>query len=184
MPIETEKKYRLSLELAAELAERILAEGGEFLYERHEENLLFRGGVLDERNAVLRIRKTDGTAFLTYKENAGFDGGIKKRIEIETEVGDAAAAQEIVQRLGMRLSLVYEKRRKAWRFAGCEAVIDELPFGHFMEIEGSAEDILAAEKLLGVEDVAVESGTYPSLTMKHGKDVGGVMEARFERSKT
>lgn len=58
-------------------------------------------------------------------------------------------------------------------------MLDELPFGCFMEIEGSTEDILAAEKLLRVEDVAVESGTYPGLTMKHGKDVGGVMEARF-----
>lgn len=179
MPIEIEKKYRLSGEQAVGLIERIVAEGGEFLYERHEENLLYRGGVLDERNAVLRVRKTDAPAFLTYKENAGFEGGVKKRVEIETEIGDARACEEIIQKVGFRLSLVYEKRRKAWRLAGCEVVLDELPFGCFMEIEGSTEDILAAEKLLRVEDVAIESSTYPGLTMKHGKDVGGVMEARF-----
>jgi len=184
MPIETEKKYRLGRELAAELAERIVAEGGEFLYEQQEENLLYRGGILDERNAVLRIRTTDTTAFLTYKENAGFDDGIKRRIEFETEIGDGAAAEEIIHRLGLRLSLVYEKRRRAWRFSECEVVLDELPFGSFMEIEGSPADILVAEKLLEIEDIPVESGTYPSLTMKHGVNVNGVLEARFERQRS
>lgn len=182
MPIETEKKYRLSREQANEFAGRLATAGGEFLYERFEENLLYRGGILDERSAVLRIRKTAGAAFLAYKENAGFDDGVKKRIEFETEIGDAAAVQQIVGRLGLRLSIVYEKRRKAWHFVGCEVVLDELPFGYFMEIEGSEADILAAERALGIEDVPVESGTYPSLTMNHGKDVGGVIEARFDCS--
>ncbi|HQZ81818.1 MAG TPA: class IV adenylate cyclase [Pyrinomonadaceae bacterium] len=180
MPIETEKKYRLSLEQAAEMAARLVAEGGEFLYARHEENLLFRGEILGERDAVLRLRRTETKAFLTYKENAGFEGGIKKRVEFETEIGDAVAAEEIIRRLGLRLSIVYEKRRKAWRFAECEAVVDELPFGYFMEIEGSPKNITAAERLLGIEELPVETDTYPSLTVKHGEKLDGVIAARFE----
>lgn len=183
MAIEIEKKYRLSREQTVELTDRLDAAGGEFLYERLEENLLYRGGILDERNAVLRVRKAETSAFLTYKERAGVDGGAKERIEFESEISDPAAVLEIVERLGFRLSLVYEKRREAWRFANCEVVLDELPFGYFMEIEGSTVDILAAEKLLGIEDLAVESGTYPSLTVKHGEDKNGVIEARFDNSK-
>lgn len=183
MAIEIEKKYRLSREQTVELVDRLDAAGGEFLYERLEENLLYRGGILDEQNAVLRVRKTDTSAFLTYKEQAGSEGGIKKRIEFESEIGDAAAVEAIILRLGMRLSIMYEKRRKAWHLADCDVVLDELPFGHFMEIEGSTDDILAAERLLGIEDLAVESATYPSLTVKHGEDVNGVIEARFDNSK-
>ncbi|MBX3283027.1 MAG: class IV adenylate cyclase [Acidobacteria bacterium] len=179
MPVETEKKFRLDRVQLEAIARRLEASSAEFLYERFEENSLFRGGVLDERKAVLRLRKTETTAFLTYKEAAGFEGGIKERIEFETEITDADAVREIIFRLGCRPSVVYEKRRKAWHILNCEVVLDELPFGFFLEIEGSKDDILKTEKLLGIEDLTVESNTYPSLTAQYGKAVNGVMEARF-----
>jgi len=56
-----------------------------------------------------------------------------------------------------------------------------LPFGFYMEIEGTIEDIEAAERLLEVEDLEPEPRGYPRLTVKYGKDVGGVMEARFAK---
>ena len=49
-------------------------------------------------------------------------------------------------------------------------------------IEGSIEDILAVEKLLGIEHLENEARGYPRLTAKYGKQIGNVMEARFDKS--
>lgn len=184
MSIETEKKFRITAERAVELAARLEARGGVFLYERFEENLLFRGGQLDANNAVLRLRRTDAGSFLTYKEKAVAEEGFKSRLEYETAVDDAAATEAMIGRLGYRLSLVYEKRRKAWRLADCEIVFDELPFGHFMEVEGSVDDILATEKLLDLSKLDAEPLSYPSLTAKFGQDEEGVKAARFDHKES
>jgi len=75
--------------------------------------------------------------------------------------------------------LVYEKRRRTWSLGRTEVVIDELPFGLFMEIEGEEREIDAAEQTLGIDGLPAEHDTYPQLTEKHGQRVGDVIEARF-----
>lgn len=61
-------------------------------------------------------------------------------------------------------------------------MLDELPFGLYMEIEGTLEDIDRAEKRLGLIESEREPRGYPRLTIKYGKLVNGVAEARFERT--
>ena len=39
--------------------------------------------------------------------------------------------------------------------------------------------IKEAEMILGIEDLEVEHETYPRLTARLGKQVGGIIEARF-----
>ena len=51
-----------------------------------------------------------------------------------------------------------------------------------MEIEGPVDDILAAEKLLEIEDLETEARGYPRLTLKFGKEVNGVFESRFDKT--
>ncbi len=75
--------------------------------------------------------------------------------------------------------MIYEKRRKTWSFRNVEVVLDELPFGLFMEIEGSIQGITEAEMLLDAEDFKVELETYPRLTMKQGIQNGQIIEAKF-----
>jgi hypothetical protein len=58
-------------------------------------------------------------------------------------------------------------------------VLDELPFGLFMEIEGEEEAINEAEALLGVEGAEAEHAPYPELTAREGSNADGVIEARF-----
>jgi hypothetical protein len=60
-------------------------------------------------------------------------------------------------------------------------VLDELPFGDYMEIEGSITGIREAEMLLDAQDLEPELETYPRLTAKMGSIVNGVMESRFEK---
>ena len=181
MAIEIEKKYRIDKKKLVELAAK-LGEIAEFAYETFEENYLQRGGVLDERAAVLRLRKTEQKTTLTYKERTGSSSKFKKQIEFETVVADVEATENIIEKLGYTLAIVYEKHRKAWRLGNTEVVLDEVPFGFYMEIEGTMKDILKAEKLIGVKDLIVEARGYPRLTAKHGKLKKGVYEARFMKN--
>lgn len=184
MAIETEKKYRLDKKRLVELSAKLDSIGAVFTGERFEENYLHRGGTLDERGAMLRLRKIGDITHFTYKEKLRNDSDYKHKIEFETVVSDVEATENIIEKLGYHLSVVYEKHRKAWHLGNVEVVLDELPFGLYMEIEGSIEDIEAAEKLLEIDDLEPEPRGYPRLTVKYGKDVGGVMESRFTKSTT
>lgn len=181
MGIEIEKKYRLPREREEELRRRLagvaaVERGGEVF----EENVIYNGPGLDPHKRVLRLRRAGGRALLTFKEREPSESAIKRQREEETEVSDAAALAAILEAIGYRPALVYEKRRSTWTIAGAEVVLDELPFGLFMEIEGTEEEIVEAERLLGLEDAEAEHAPYPELTMRHGKELGGVFEARFE----
>lgn len=180
MALEIEKKYVLDKKLIVELTAK-LNEIGELTYETFEENYLHRGGILDNLNAVLRLRKTNERTLLTYKEKVANDNDIKHQIEFETDVSDVDAMENIIEKLGYHLSVIYEKHRKAWRVGKVEVVLDELPFGYYMEIEGEVKDILKAEKLLGAADLTPEARGYPRLTLKFGIERKGVFEARFEK---
>lgn len=184
MPIEIEKKYRIDKKILVDLTARLRELGAKFSYETFEENYLHRGGILDQKSAVLRLRKTDLRTTLTYKEKVPTDCDFKHQIEFETDVSDVEATESIIEKLGYRLAIVYEKHRKSWHLDNVEVVLDELPFGYYMEIEGAIEDILEAEKTLAIEHLVNETRGYPRLTTKYGKLIDGVHEARFAKETT
>jgi adenylate cyclase, class 2 len=180
MGIEIEKKYRLASEGAEPLRRRLEEVGAEGQGgSAFEENIIYNGPGLDPRRRVLRLRRTARRAVFTFKEREPTDAAIKHQREEETEVADADALAAILDALGYRPALVYEKRRATWRLAGAEVVLDELPFGLFVEIEGEEEAILEAEKLLGLETAEAEHEPYPQLTLRHGTERDGVFESRF-----
>jgi adenylate cyclase class 2 len=182
--IETEKKFRLDPKQLAKIRTRLEKVGAVFSEETFEENYLHRGGVLDSRGAVLRLRKTKDKTLLTYKEGIRSNSHVKQKIEFETEVADVDETEKIIGALGYRLSVVYEKRRKTFHLDDVEIVLDELPFGLYMEIEGTHKAIAKAERRLGIKRLKPEIRGYPRLTLKYGKMRGSVMEARFKKSKT
>lgn len=179
MAIETEKKYRLSETQFNEIAEELKKIGAQYSGEDFEENQIFGGGILDDESAILRIRKTQDKTILTYKKRIQNEFAVKQQIEHETEVADFEAIEKIVESLGLSKHLVYEKRRRTWKFRETEIVLDELPFGFFMEIEGSITAIAETEMFLGAEDFETEHETYPRLTARLGKSNGDCVEARF-----
>ncbi len=179
MAIETEKKYRLT-EAQKQFVLNSLEEiNAKYEGEDFEENMIYGGGILDEKQAVLRVRKTQSKTILTFKQRINNNFDVKQQTEHETEIADAEELAKIIENLGFEPRLVYEKRRKTWRFRLVEIVLDELPFGDFMEIEGSITAIAEAEMFLGIEDYETEHETYPRLTAKLGKPNGNLIEARF-----
>lgn len=135
---------------------------------QHEANDLYDlpSGELGRRSAVLRLRTLDGgpRAKLTYKGPARFDGIVKSRQEIETDVGDALKMAALLEALGYARTLTYAKEREAWRIGNAEVALDVLEFGHFCEIEGPVDEISGLADQLGLDEAQAEPAGYPTLT--------------------
>ena len=180
MAIEIEKKYRLTAEQREQILTKLKELGASFSHEDFEVNDLYGGGVLEAEQAVLRVRKMEVKTILTYKKRIEDTSSIKQQIEYETEVADGEEIEKIITSLGFKKALIYEKRRQTWHLRNVEVLMDELPFGLFMEIEGGQSEILEAEKLLKIENLPAVMETYPLLTAQHGEKRGEMIEARFK----
>lgn len=181
MAVEIEKKYRLTPGQTELISASLNRLGAEFTGEEFEENTIYGGPPLDGQNAILRVRHTGDRTILTFKKRIGSELPVKQQIEYESEVGDADAIASILESLGLAPRLVYEKRRRTWRSRSAEIVLDELPFGLYMEIEGSVTAIAEVEMLLDIDDLEPEHETYPRLTQQHGERRGTIVESRFRR---
>jgi len=180
MAVEIEKKYRLDSDESGQIRKSLAEAGAEREGEAFEENIIYRGGVLNDIGGVLRIRRTGQKSVLTFKKRVEHVYDAKAQLEHETEVSDADEVAEILTQLGFSPQIIYEKRRETWRFRSVEIVLDELPFGLFMEIEGPITAIREAEMLLDLDDrIEVVEETYPRLTARLGVEKNGVIEARF-----
>ena len=68
MPIEIEKKYRLT-NAQRRMIEARMREMSLVPSELdHEENTIYRGGVLERPGCALRLRRVNGRAILTFKQ--------------------------------------------------------------------------------------------------------------------
>jgi adenylate cyclase, class 2 len=177
--IEIEKKYKLTDVQYDAVSASLNEIGAVFDREDFEENILFGGGILNEIPAVLRLRKVADKTILTFKQRIVNNLAVKQQTEHETEIANREAIEQIIESLGYKPRIIYEKYRKTYHFNGAEIVLDELPFGLFMEIEGSITEIELAEIMLEAEDFETEHATYPSLTVQFGTRNGEVFEARF-----
>ena len=166
---EVEVKYRLSgpaehERLRAELARLGATRAGA----EHEQNRLYAdaAGRPESDGGVLRLRIIDGgpAGKLTFKGPSRFDGAIKSRREIEVRVESADRVHDILDALGYRVTLTYDKDRETWRLGNLEIALDELAFGTFCEIEGPAAEIRTLAPRLGLDDTQAEREGYPRLT--------------------
>ncbi len=177
--LEIEKKYRISQDRRREIVTSLNEVGAVFVGEDFEENTIYGGDALERTGGVVRIRRTQEHAVLTFKRRVGNQTDVKQQVEYETEISDSDAAARILAELDLRPKLIYEKRRQTWNLKSTEVVLDELPFGLFMEIEGSITAIREVEMLLGIDDLETEHETYPRLTAALGTRSGEIIEARF-----
>ena len=93
-------------------------------------------GSLRANGHVLRLRH-DTNAILTYKGPSDIIDGVFSRTELETTIGDLKTTQGILKALGYVQTLIYEKYRAIYEINEYRIMLDELPYGDFVEIEGS-----------------------------------------------
>lgn len=130
------------------LVQRIMALGAAAGIRRFECNWIFDDprGRLEARGELLRLRRDDAWR-LTYKLPCREDGQFKVRRELETTLADGEALAAVFRALGLESVRCYEKWRQTFDLDGAHLCLDTLPFGDFVEIEGSGERIrrVAAE---------------------------------------
>jgi adenylate cyclase class 2 len=117
----------------------------------------------------------DRPALLTYK-GPRRAGDLKSREELETAIGRPATLIAILERLGFRQVIIYQKRRQTWHLGECEVALDELPrLGWWLEIEGlDAAVVEQARDRLGLADAPLVRETYVEMAAAHGRaDAGG-----------
>ncbi len=126
------------------LEEKLAALGGRISHPRvNEWNLRFDTPekLISARGQALRLRK-DERIRLTFKGPADQLGEITDRVELEVEVSDFMTTRRILEALGYRVMVIYEKYRMTWEYGGAEIVVDELPMGDFCEIEAGSEEVI------------------------------------------
>ena len=85
---------------------------------------------------VLRLRQDTRTR-LTYKGPANPNSEVNARLEYEVEIDDLNTAERILLALGYEVITIYEKYRASYSLDNVEISLDEMPYGEFIEIEGT-----------------------------------------------
>jgi adenylate cyclase class 2 len=98
---------------------------------------------LRKSGRVLRLRQDDETR-LTFKGPNRNTEGVLSRVEIEFEVGDFGKARAFLEALGYERLFYYEKYRTTYELGRTHIMLDELPYGTFVEIEGENADSIHA----------------------------------------
>jgi adenylate cyclase class 2 len=130
-----------------------------------ETNLRFDlpDGSLTASGRVLRLRK-DTQARLTYKGAGQNRSGVLDRQEIEFVVEDGTKAKQFLEALGYRQSMFYEKYRATYELDNTSIMVDEMPYGNFVEIEGESEEqIRAVASQLNLNWTAAVPSSYTAL---------------------
>jgi adenylate cyclase class 2 len=135
-----------------------------------EANVLYDtgGASLASQGELLRVRSEGDATLLSYK-GAAKPGKHKNREELETYIDNPKAFAEILNRLGFKPGFRYEKFRTEYAKAGESGVVmlDEIPIGNVLEIEGGARWIDQTAKSLGFSTADYVTKSYGALYVEH-----------------
>lgn len=178
MPAEMEMKFAVANHQAVRRALR--SGGAQYLqtallrdtyYDRPD-------GSLSKSDVGLRLREIrrlrsgsggrDTRPELTFKGPRRRSSRAKVRREVQTRLDDPAAIAEILQHLGVRPTMIVEKRRASYRMGRCLVELDELPLiGCFVEVEGpSVRQITRICQKLKLPGQPIGE-TYVELLLRH-----------------
>jgi adenylate cyclase class 2 len=140
-PLEIEVKFHLSD--IASMRDRLVAMKAATSGRVFETNIRFENRLktLKEKGALLRLRQDDRSR-LTFKSTPSTPSTqFKVHKELEVEVNDFETCRDILESLGFLPEQVYEKWRETFVFDDTRLLIDTMPYGAFLEIEGEKSEI-------------------------------------------
>lgn len=145
----------------------------------HEVNLRFDtpNGDLRQELKVLRLRNDTEAKFTFKGPNDERNDGVLSRKEIEFSVSSFDAAKEFLEALGFTVVAFYEKYRATYEVEDVHVMLDELPYGNFVEIEGEDVNTLrTVAELLGLRwNSSVNAGylvLFDRIAMKYELTAG------------
>lgn len=149
---------------------------------RRESNWIFdRDDTLLRQGKLLRLRLSGSSWTITYK-GPRQRGPLKRRREIEVELADGRMARSLIEHIGFRPRVRYDRFRTRFtaRAAAGELDWDETPMGIYLELEGPAAWIRRTVRDLGLSLDQVEQRSYPELYLawRHRRTRAGRAAAR------
>jgi adenylate cyclase, class 2 len=174
---DTSTRYEIEIKLPVPdlgaLRERLRARQAREITSPHfESNDVYdeADGNLRQSGRLLRLRRTDHGATLTYKGPARFEEGARTREERETAVSDPNEMERILGALGFERRFRYEKRREEWSLDDCVIALDETPIGTFAEVEGDPADIRRALQHLELDPSETLPYSYAELYARRRRE--------------
>lgn len=177
--MDSEIEAKLKIESPEQIESKLAELGAEFVAEQLQTDYHFDTDdlTISMSDSALRLRLErvgeDLTCFLTYK-GPKEKSRVKRRPEIQTEVKDPDAIENILAALGYRKTLTVEKTRRLWLLEKCEVAIDNVQLlGDFVEIEGPTEDeISVVQSRLGLSDLPHIPRGYAALLARRTVELG------------
>ena len=172
MKIETELKFPVAgFKAAADRLNQMGAEASPWYFEK---NIVLddKDGSLRNKDCLLRLRqglKNKLTLKLppVYQDKTGI---AKTKQEYETCLDNIEDMEHILVHLGYQIWLRYEKFRQVWKLPDVKVCLDILPFGRFVEIEGSEKSIMQVSESIGLDMKTATAQTYHELNQACIKD--------------
>jgi len=169
MVLECELKY-LDININ-ELSSRLAEVGAQSLGRYFESNLVFDypDRSLKGAGILLRLRERQGQAILTVKHppKTATPSALKVFEEIETVVGDFTVMRTALETVGFSVAFAYEKVREKWKYKECVICLDRLPFGDYVEIEGTEETVPVCAEAVGIGACETSKATYHALNIEY-----------------
>lgn len=165
--IETELKFKI--ENPKTILEKL--KNAEFIGSTFQKTIRFENNnELKEKGLFLRVRSGFKNVITLKSKIKGASEDLYKREEIEFEISDIDSMRQIINKLGYNDEMIMEKYRTVFNFKECEIVIDELPFGFFVEIEGDENKIYQVAEILGFNPKDNLKVTYWDVFEKYKED--------------
>jgi adenylate cyclase, class 2 len=167
----TETEVKLYVPDLKAVEESLQALGAKLITARvFERNVRYENAAKDlsKRGIVVRLRQ-DNRVRLTYKEppkeytGGLLEEGIMHRFEAEVQVDHFETMALILEKLGYTPHMTYEKYRTTYEIGGAEVVLDEMPYGNFVEIEGDGQVIPVVLEKLGLQNAKRFQSNYVKL---------------------
>ena len=159
---EIEVKFRLNDK--REMQKKLMGLGGTIVSLRFQRDIRAKQppDSTSLQNVFPRVRESNGKSIMTVKVKNAPAQGFFERDEYEFGVDDSQTALRALAAMGFTDQRALEKYRQTWRIgeSDLEVVIDSLPFGDYMEIEGGIEAIEALARDLGLDNADRVTDAY------------------------
>jgi adenylate cyclase class 2 len=172
-----EVEIKIRIDDVDEAVERVEALGAAVVRGRvFEDNRLYdlEGDTLYHQDKLLRLRVVDGRGIVTVKAPApdDADSPYKARREVETEVRDPDAMAAALETVGFTPRWRYQKYRREWSLGPAHIMLDEIPWGAWLEIEGPPAQIDEIAARLGWGRERWDRGSYRELHERYCEERG------------
>jgi adenylate cyclase class 2 len=179
MPVEIEAKMKVSDHAA--IRKRLEETAAEFKSSVLETNTFFdtedRSMLAKDQGLRLRhmkdLKTSEEKSIITFKGPRLY-GVLKNREEHELVVASAKDATALLEAVGFKRVVTFQKRRESWMLEKCHVELDEVPYlGTFVEIEGPSEKaVLHARESLKLNDRPLIQASYIALLITHLQERG------------